>query len=127
MPLISGIIGAAAHVVDSIASPPSGCMGLFLRFLRAPHPRCRASIDPRRIARNRYRLFGRNESCLVPTSAIAARGNGPQPLDDLSCVFEPTHMGVAGSEIAVRGGEARILLDCQKELWLSFSEALADK
>ncbi len=40
-PLISGIIGAAAHVVDSIASPPSGCMGLFLRFLRAPHPRCR--------------------------------------------------------------------------------------
>src|SRR6266852_5074364 len=26
-----------------------------------------------RIARNRYRLFGRNESCLVPTSAIAAR------------------------------------------------------
>jgi predicted DCC family thiol-disulfide oxidoreductase YuxK len=25
-----------------------------------------------RIARNRYRLFGRNESCLVPTSAIAA-------------------------------------------------------
>ena len=36
MPLISGIIGAAAHVVDSIASPPSGCMGLFLRFLRAP-------------------------------------------------------------------------------------------
>src|ERR1700736_1480944 len=26
-----------------------------------------------RIARNRYRLFGRNESCLVLTSAIAAR------------------------------------------------------
>jgi predicted DCC family thiol-disulfide oxidoreductase YuxK len=26
-----------------------------------------------RIARNRYRLFGRYESCLVPTSAIAAR------------------------------------------------------
>ena len=26
-----------------------------------------------RIARNRYRLFGRNESCLVPTSAIAGR------------------------------------------------------
>ena len=26
-----------------------------------------------RIARNRYRLFGRNEACLVPTSAIAAR------------------------------------------------------
>jgi hypothetical protein len=26
-----------------------------------------------RIARNRYRLFGRNESCLVPTSAIPAR------------------------------------------------------
>src|SRR6267378_1773209 len=26
-----------------------------------------------RVARNRYRLFGRNESCLVPTSAIAAR------------------------------------------------------
>jgi predicted DCC family thiol-disulfide oxidoreductase YuxK len=26
-----------------------------------------------RIARNRYRLFGRNESCLVPTSSIAAR------------------------------------------------------
>ena len=26
-----------------------------------------------RIARNRYRLFGRNESCLVPTSALAAR------------------------------------------------------
>ncbi len=38
-PPISGIIGAAAHVVDSIASPPSGCMGLFLRFLRALHPR----------------------------------------------------------------------------------------
>jgi predicted DCC family thiol-disulfide oxidoreductase YuxK len=26
-----------------------------------------------RIARNRYRLFGRNENCLVPTSSIAAR------------------------------------------------------
>ena len=26
-----------------------------------------------RIARNRYRLFGRNESCLVPTSSIASR------------------------------------------------------
>jgi predicted DCC family thiol-disulfide oxidoreductase YuxK len=24
------------------------------------------------IARNRYRLFGRNASCLVPTSSIAA-------------------------------------------------------
>jgi hypothetical protein len=37
-PLISGIIGGAADVVDSIASPPSGCVGLFLRFLRAPPP-----------------------------------------------------------------------------------------
>ena len=27
------------------------------------------------------------------------RGNGAQPRDDLSCVVEPTHMGVAGGEI----------------------------
>jgi hypothetical protein len=29
-------------------------------------------------------------------------GNGPQPLDDLSSVIEPTHMGVAGGEKATR-------------------------
>jgi len=35
-----------------------------------------------RIARNRYRLFGRNESCLVPTSAIAARFVPQRPIGE---------------------------------------------
>ena len=40
-------------------------------ILAAAPARPRPAYD--RIARNRYRLFGRNEGCLVPTSSIAAR------------------------------------------------------
>jgi predicted DCC family thiol-disulfide oxidoreductase YuxK len=42
-----------------------------------------------RIAGNRYRLFGRNESCLVPTSAIAARFVLDDPLHELSITPGP--------------------------------------
>src|SRR4029077_18157579 len=47
-------------------------------------------------------------------------GNGPQPSDDFSRFVEPSHMGVAGCEIPMRVGEARILLDRETGLsdWL---------
>ena len=50
-------------------------------------------------------------------------GNGPQPLDDLSCVVEPTHMGVAGGENAMRMRVAWILLDPEKQIWHRLIEA----
>src|SRR5437660_12829143 len=42
-------------------------------------------------------------------------GNGSQPLDDRACVIEPTHMGVAGGETAMRQREAWLLLDREAE------------
>jgi hypothetical protein len=51
------------------------------------------------------------------------RGDYPQPRDDLSRLIEPTHMGVARSEIAIRAREAWILLDRQEQLRLGFIEA----
>ena len=39
------------------------------------------------------------------------RSNSPQPLDDLSCVVESTHMRVAGGEIAIWLRAAWILVD----------------
>ena len=50
-----------------------------------------------RIARNRYRLFGRSESCLVPTSSIAARFL----LDDPPA--EPTFSVTPGSRTRICG------------------------
>jgi predicted DCC family thiol-disulfide oxidoreductase YuxK len=53
-----------------------------VRYLRWPWPLLRAArIVPRpvrdwlydRIARNRYRLFGRRDSCLMPSPEVAAR------------------------------------------------------
>jgi hypothetical protein len=38
-------------------------------------------------------------------------GNGPQPPDCCSRFVEPSQMGVAGREIPMRVGEARIFLD----------------
>jgi hypothetical protein len=43
------------------------------------------------------------------------RGDRAQPLYDFSCVVEPTHMGVAGGEIAMRLRVARILLDRKEQ------------
>ena len=51
------------------------------------------------------------------------RSDGAQPRNDLSCVIEPTHMGVAGGESAVRRREARIILDREKQFRHCFSEA----
>jgi hypothetical protein len=55
------------------------------------------------------------------------RGNGPQPRDDLSCVVEPTHMRVAGSESAIWVREARILLDREEKFRHRLIEAPADE
>jgi hypothetical protein len=44
------------------------------------------------------------------------RGNGPQSRNDLSGVVEPTHLRVAGGEIAIRHRKTWILLDRQKQL-----------
>ena len=53
------------------------------------------------------------------------RGYGAQPRDNLSRVVEPTHMGVAGGETAMRQREARILLDREEQLRYSLTEAPA--
>src|SRR5215831_3998962 len=39
------------------------------------------------------------------------RGNGAQPRGYFPCVVEPTHMGIAGGEIAIRLWESGIFLD----------------
>ena len=44
------------------------------------------------------------------------RGDGAQPLDDLACVLEPTHLRIAGGKIAIRNREAGILLDRQEQV-----------
>ena len=43
------------------------------------------------------------------------RGDGAQPLDDLSCLFEPTHMRIAGGEIAIRLWKIGIFLDREEQ------------
>src|SRR6516165_722632 len=43
------------------------------------------------------------------------RGNGAEPLDDLSCVVEPIHMSIASGEIAVRLRVAWIPLDREEQ------------
>src|SRR6516165_6264440 len=50
-------------------------------------------------------------------------GNGPQPLDDYPRFVQPSHMGIAGCEIAIRVGEARILLVREQQLWDGCVEA----
>ncbi len=55
------------------------------------------------------------------------RRDGPQPRDDLSCVVEPTHMGVAGGEISDTVREAWILLDREEQFRHSLIEAPADE
>ena len=44
------------------------------------------------------------------------RGNGLQPLDHFSRLIELTHVGVAGSEKALRQREASVLLDREEQL-----------
>jgi hypothetical protein len=44
------------------------------------------------------------------------RGDGAHPRDDLSRVVEPTYIGVAGGEEAIRAREAGILLDREEQL-----------
>src|SRR5271169_3057197 len=51
------------------------------------------------------------------------RRDGAQPRDDLSRVVEPTHMGVAGGERAIRAWEAGILLDREEQLRHGLLEA----
>ena len=53
------------------------------------------------------------------------RGQGPQPLDDLSGFVEQTHVGVAGGEKAMRLRVGRILLDRGEELGHRLIEAPA--
>ena len=48
-----------------------------------------------------------------------------QPLDDSACVIEPTHIGVAGGETAMRQREAWVLLDREEELRHGLTEAPA--
>jgi hypothetical protein len=43
------------------------------------------------------------------------RSNGAQLRDHLSRLVKPTHVGVAGGEIAIWGGEARIVLGREKQ------------
>jgi hypothetical protein len=50
-------------------------------------------------------------------------GNGTQAPDYCSRLVEPRHMGVAGREVPVRVGEARILLVGEKKPWDCFVEA----
>jgi hypothetical protein len=54
-------------------------------------------------------------------------GNGPQPPDDRARFVEPSHMGVAGCEVAIRVGEAGILLDREQQLWDCFVETSSVK
>ena len=51
------------------------------------------------------------------------RGNGPQPRDDVSCIVEPAHMGIAGGEKAIRHRVARILLDREEQFLHGLIEA----
>jgi glyoxylase-like metal-dependent hydrolase (beta-lactamase superfamily II) len=51
---------------------------------------------------------------------------GPQPSDDLSCVVEPTRMGVAGGERAIWLRVAWILLDREEQFWDGLVEASAE-
>src|SRR5262249_37944199 len=52
---------------------------------------------------------------------------GAQPLDDLACVVQSTHMRVAGGEIAIRYREAWILLDCKEQFWYCLIEPSTQK
>jgi hypothetical protein len=53
------------------------------------------------------------------------RRNGALPLDDLTCVVEPAHMGAAGGENAIRLREARIVLDREEQFRHGLVEAPA--
>ncbi len=55
------------------------------------------------------------------------RGDGAQPRDDLSRVVEPTHMGVAGGEKAIRARKARILLDREEQFRHCLIEAPSEE
>jgi len=51
------------------------------------------------------------------------RGDGLQLRDDLARVIEPTHMGVAGGENAIRCWTARIILNREEQFRHGFVEA----
>ena len=55
------------------------------------------------------------------------RGDGTHSLDDFSGIVEPTHMGVAGGELAIRLPEAWIFLDREEQFRRCFIEAAAEK
>jgi len=59
----------ADAAIEVLRHLPGWSSALSLRVL--PRPLRDWSYD--RVARNRYRLFGRTESCLVPTPEVAAR------------------------------------------------------
>ena len=46
-----------------------------------------------------------------------SRGDGAQAPDDVSRLFEPPHMGIAGGKGPVCRWEARIILDGEQEVW----------
>src|SRR3984893_16709277 len=52
------------------------------------------------------------------------RGDCAQPSNGGAGLIELTHMGVAGSEVAIRRREIRFVLDRQEELWYRLVEAL---
>jgi len=55
------------------------------------------------------------------------RRNCAQPLDDFSGAVEPSHMGVAGGEIAIGPRKVRTLLDREEQLGHGLVEAPADE
>ena len=55
------------------------------------------------------------------------RGDCAQSVYDLPCFIEPPHMGVTGSEMAIRLWEDGILLDCQDEVGTRLLEATAEQ
>jgi len=63
----------------------------------------------------------------IPGIRYHDTGNGPQALDDLAGVFEPTHMRITGGEIAMRLWEARIVLDREEECRHCLIEAPAEE
>ena len=54
-------------------------------------------------------------------------GDGAQLRNDLPCLIESSHVGVAGGERAIGRGEVRLVLDREEELWYCLVEAPAEE
>ena len=55
------------------------------------------------------------------------RSDGAQPPDDLSCVVEQSHVGIAGGEGAIWRRVVRVFLNCKEQLRHCFLEAQANE